>query len=292
MKRKVLIGLAALLAVIVLALVAAILWINSLARAGVEYGATYALGVDTKLGSADVGLLRGKVALDDLEVKNPAGFSTPHFLALKDGRVQVTLGSLMGDTVVVPRLTLTGIDVNLEKQHDKANYQAILDNLKRFEKNDQPAPKEAKPGRKFLIRELVIQDVTVHTDLVPLLGPAQRLDVKVPELVLHDVGKEENQGAAMAQVTDTVLKAVLLAALNKGAGIIPADIQKDLGGGLAQLGSLASSGVQVAGDMGKQIQNLGVQSGKVIGEAGGKVIDGAGKAAGDVGKGIEGLLKK
>ena len=68
---------AVLLILLVLATVAVALYIDTIAKTAIERGATYALGVETTLGSADVGLLSGTFSMGDLTVANPAGFESP-----------------------------------------------------------------------------------------------------------------------------------------------------------------------------------------------------------------------
>ena len=74
--------------VLVLLLVIGVLttffFIDRIAKAGVEKGATYALGVPTTLKSADVGVFAGTFAMSGLNVANPEGFDKePHFLKLE-----------------------------------------------------------------------------------------------------------------------------------------------------------------------------------------------------------------
>src|SRR5688572_21900868 len=86
---------------------------NSLARKGIETGATYALGVDTSLGSARVGIFSGELGLSRLDVHNPDGFQSHHFLELGHGGVAVTLPTLLKDTIEVPRFSLDAMNVYL-----------------------------------------------------------------------------------------------------------------------------------------------------------------------------------
>lgn len=270
-------------------LLGAMLWVDRLAKAGVEYGATYALGVKTTLDSADVGIVRGSVAMDGLQVSNPQGFTQPDFLKLGHGGVEVSLASLRSDVVEVRKLELSGIVLNLEKNRDgQANYDAILANLKRFE-STEPKPQEpAKEGKKFIVRDLVIRDVTANVNVVGLVGNVQ---VKIPEIELKDVGSD-NQGAAMGQVVAVVTKAIMLAVVEKGGGIIPADVLNGLGQGLGGLKSLASEGVAVVGDLGGKLGDVGKQAAEEAGKVVDEAAKGAGKAVEDVTKGIGDLFKK
>ena len=72
---------------------------------------------------------------------------------------------------------------------------------------------------------------------------------------------------------DTITKAVLLAVAQKAGGAL-GGVGKDLKAGLGQLQSLASGGVQVAGDLGKQIGSFGQDAGQRVGSGIGKLPQG------------------
>lgn len=271
------------LALVLISAMLVIVFVDGLAKRGVERGGTYALAVPTTLDSASVGLMSGSFSMAGLEVKNPEGFTAPHFLKLNDGSVNVSLGSLTKDVVELPTLTLSGIDMYLVKEGGKANYQVIMDNLKRFEgeASKEPAGEE---GKKFVIRRVEIKDVNVHATLLPIGGAANTVDVKIPEIILTDIGSG-GKSVSMAEVMNIVIKAVFATALQAG-GALPGEIADGLKGGLAQLGSLGDLGVGVAAQVGGQAVEV---IGGVAGEAG-KALEGVGKGVEDATKGITNLL--
>ncbi len=276
---KIILGVVGVLVVLIVLLVAVIaISIDSLAKRGVERGATYALQVPTTLNNADVKFLSGGFAMSGLEVKNPDGFSAPHFLQMNDASVNVSLATLAEDVVELPALTITGIDMYLVKEGGKANYQVIMDNLKRFESGESEPADPAKEGKKFVIRKIEIKDVMVHASVLPLGAAGKTVDVEVPEIVLTNVGSG-GQSVSMAEVFNIVLKAVFATALNLG-DVLPGDISEGLKGGLSQLGSLSDLGVGVAGS-----------AAKVLGDLPGGVGEGAGKAVEDAAKGVEEGIK-
>lgn len=85
--RKMLVRLVAafvvLIVVVVVGGIAAVgMAADSIARRGVEAGATYALGVDTKLAGANVGIMSGSFDMQGLRVANPQGFKSDTFMSL------------------------------------------------------------------------------------------------------------------------------------------------------------------------------------------------------------------
>jgi hypothetical protein len=273
-----------LVALVVLVVVLAWVYIDTLAERGVERGATYALAVPTTLASADVGVLRGTVELSGLHVDNPEGFEADHFLELNEANLDVSLNSLMSDTVEVPSLRFTGIDVNLERTADGANYRVIMDNLKRFETGEK---KEADPSaKKFIVRTIEIRNVTIHANVVPVggaLGELTTAKVTVPEVILHDVGSAGDP-KTIAEISAVVIKAVLASAIEVGGGVLPQDVLGELGdqlGALLDLGEMGVGGIEGLGEAAADL--LGVPLDEAVGE----VTEGVGQAIEEAGQQVQ-----
>jgi len=306
---KLLLVLVVLLVLLVaIAGVAAFSYVDTIAKRAVEKGGTYALGVDTTLGGADVGIMSGTFAMNDLKVANVAGYPAPHFLTLGDASVAISLESLREPTVVLPKLHLDSIDVRLEKKDGAANYNVILDNLKKVSggSGDKPAPQPA-PGeeKKFIITDLSITKVVVHVDvfgaggapaaLGNALGALTKVTVPIDEIKLQNVGKTGDgvagSGVTISQLTNIIVQAVLAAAVENGGGLIPADILGDLRGKLASLGDLSKLDLKVLGDAKATVEDLT----KTVDEVQKKVEDAAKqgeKAIDDAKKVFEGLIPK
>lgn len=293
MVKKLLLVVGVLVLVFLAALVVAVMRIDSLARRGVEVAGTAATGVQTTLQDIQIGILGGEVTLTGLKLGNPAGYDAPHFMRLDKGHVAVTLGTLMEDKVVVPKLHLDGIDVHLEKKNGKANYEVILANMKTDEGS---APtQEQQAGKKYVIEELLITNVNVHAALLPIGGSLTKVEVNVPEIRLTNVGSDSDSGMLLKDLSGTIIKAVLLAIARNGAGVLPESILGGLEGGLAGLKDLGNVGMEVAGkavDTAKkavgEIGKVGQDVVKGAGEAGKGVVEGAGKAL----EGVGNLFKK
>ncbi len=281
MIKKLAILVGALVVVLVAIVTIVFISIDSIAKAAIVRGSTYALGVQTTLASADIGIFSGEFAMKGLDVANPEGFESDHFLRLDEGFLAVSLRSLRQDTVEVPTLALTGIDINLEKRGGKANYKIIVDNLKRFESGDAgddgAQAGAGKPGKKFVVREIIIRDINVTVDLMPVGGALTRLEIPIEEIRMTDVGSES---MTTAELTDRVIK-MILAAIVKNAAHLPADLVNDLGGALAELGDLGNMTVtETARTVAKVVEGLG-QGGDEVGKAIGDAVEGLGGLFGE-----------
>lgn len=286
---------AVLLALVVAIVVGAFLYIDSIARAGIEKGATYALGVKTSVQGVSVGVIGGSFSMRGLEVANPAGFTSPHFLKLGATDVAVSLGSLRKDTVELPLLSLADLDVSLERREGKSNYQTILDNVGRLQKGGDAKARDPGKDKKLVIRELVLQRITVRVDVVgapgavgELVSKVTKVTIPIDEIRLNNVGKTgegvKGTGVTLAELSGIIVQAILAAAAEKGGDLIPTDLLGDLKGQLASLDSL--------GDMGMKV----TATAKGVVEGAGKAVEEAGKKVGEelekVGEGIRGIFDR
>ena len=253
--KKIIKSIAALLVLLVVLVFAVFVYIDTIAKTAIQSGAQYALGVDVTLGSADVGLLSGEFAMQDLKIANPDGFESPHFLHLENGNAQITLSSLSENTVVLPTLTLTGIDMHLEKKGDKSNYDVIFENLSRF--NSEDKPQDEAEGKKFIIREVLLKDIVVHVEVELLLSGETKLDLPIDEIRLENVGSDSDGGVLLSELTSVLMKQLMLEIVKRGGGLIPADMLDELGQGLSQLDSIAEVGIDVDEGVGDVLKDVG-----------------------------------
>lgn len=297
----------AVLLLIILAVIGVgvlVYYIDAVVRKGVEEGGTYALGVDVTLGGADVDLMGGTCEINGLRVDNPPPFKAPYFLDMDHADMNVSLGSLREDTVRMPKLSLIGLDMYLEKKGESSNYVAILENVKRLERGEKEQAKE--PGKKFVIETVTVRDITVHADVeVPLAG-TKRVDVTVPEIQLHNVGSDTDSGVLMEELTPLILKAILTTLVEQGAGILPDILVGELSNTLKSLSDLKGLGMQVIGavvegqarqiveqaieEVGKAIEGTTRDVTKQADKAVEGAADSVGKEAGKVLEGFSDLL--
>lgn len=281
-----------LLAVIVIAVVGVWFYLDSIAASAIARGGTYATGVPTAVDSARLAPFQGELHLDNLVVANPEGYQTDHFLKMDDGEVAVDLGTLTSDLVRIPRVHLSGLDLNLENRDGKANYEVIMENLQRLSAEEDPA---AAPGKQYIIDEVLVSDITVHAAMLPSMGEPRVLKVKVPSILLTEVGSEGADGAQMAEVTGVILKAVLQAVIEQAGEVLPAAIASGLRDGLAGIGSLGGGSLEkIGGEAAKVVSDLtgseevGEALRGITGGAGGALQQGTGKLGEELGKGVEG----
>lgn len=242
---RVVIGIAvAVLVLLLLALGGLILYIDRVAEVAIERAGTAALGTETSVGSVAIGLLSGDFSLKGLEVANPPGFEKGAFLSLDGGRANLDLGSLRTDTVRVPEIALDGVTVLLIRSGGKTNYATILESASG---TGGRAPAEAEqPGKRFVVEQLRIRDVTARVQLAAAAGKLTELEVKVPSIELENVGTETG-GVPLRRLATVVVGAVIDAVMRK-RGQLPAELVADLE---ARLGALDRLPIQLPEGLGR-----------------------------------------
>jgi hypothetical protein len=278
-----------LIMLLVLAAVVGIMAIDSIAKTGIEKGATYALGVPTTLTSADVGIRAGTFDMKGLHVANPTGY-TGEFLGLGEGSVAVSLGTLREDVVRLPHLRLTTLDMSLEKKDGKANYDVILANIKRLESPDAPAEPDPN-AKRFIVDEVTITDVSVMINLLPIGGDLAKTQIDIPQIKLQGVGSETGNGVLLRELAPIIIKALMAAIIEKGGDLLPAEMLGDLQSKLAGLQSLGDLGIGVLAGSGGALEQITGGLGGVTKDLEGAAKD-VGKSAGDAVKGIGNEINK
>jgi hypothetical protein len=272
--------------------------LDSLAKNEVERAGTATLGVPTRIDSVSIHIWNGNLALSGLDIANPPGFKGKQFLGLKSANADVALGTLREDTVQIPTLTLKGLDVNIEQTSSGANYQQILDNIK---KNRGPAPASSGPEKKLVIGDLLIENITIRVDMQGMAGkigqvvnPNTTITLPIERIELKNVGRTGTgvggTGVTTSELSSIVVQAVMAAAVEKGQGMIPDIILGDIKNRIGALGDLAQFPVEVIGKAGEAATQLGQKAVEGVGKAIGDVGKTAGDAIKNVGDGIGNLL--
>ena len=267
--------------------------INAIAKQAVEKSGTYALGVDTTLGAAKVGILSGEFGLSELRVDNPEGFSDSPFLAVGDAKLDLALASLTQSELHVPLIELADIALEVDYEGTQSNFGVILANLERLQSggggSGEPTEQEGT-SKTFVVDRIAIRNVVANFEL-PVVGEASRTTVKVPEVVVENV---DSKKLTLSELMSLLVRKVLEAALAEGRGVLPDDLLKDLGGKLDALGERALGEArekveETLDELTDGLEGAAEELGNEVGEKLGETLEGAGDA---LNKGLEGLKKK
>jgi hypothetical protein len=260
------------------------IFLDTIVGKGIEAGCTKALGVETSVGLVRVGLLTGTFSIRGLRIANPPGFETDHFFSLDRLHFEVPPKSLREETIAVRLLELDGVDVSLETVDKKTNYDVILENLDRSSKTGSADPSAKQSagegeggGKGLVIHETVIRGIAARIDLGKVKGASDRIEVEIPKIRLRPNKKTGAAEVSVAELTQVVVKAVLVGIAKKA----PSALAKNL---LSGAGSLTNVTLEIPG----ALSEAGVDGGtaKKLGEGAKKLGDGALDAV----KGLGGLF--
>jgi hypothetical protein len=226
-----------------------VLGIDGLARRAVERGAEQAAGVDASVTLVHIGLARASFSLRGLQLANPEGFRGEHFLALRSAHMALPTRNLLAQEIRVPELVVEGLELELERSAGRSNYGEILRNLERGA-DAQPAQ---EGGRTLLIERVVVRDARAKLRAAPL----PPLDLKLPEVVLRDVGGSGSGSENAEAVVRAILVGVLGAVARDTAGV-PREVARELAGGLRDIAVQRSV---------ESVEELGRSVGKTAREA-------------------------
>lgn len=230
---------------------------NSLIKTGIEVEATKTLGVPVTVKNLDLSILRGRVAIKGLVVKNPSGYANENLLELGDGVVKLDIGSLMSNTVKIQLIKLDGTKLTMEQKGLTNNLKEILDRLpKEGEPEAKPAVEEK--GKDLHIDRLEIANTNVKVKLLPVPGKVDNVSLNIDPIVMENLGtdKKLRTGTLVAKV----LGAMATGIAKQGVGLLPDDMVKGIG---SALGKTAEIG-KAAAEEGKKVLESTTDAGKGV----------------------------
>lgn len=268
--------------------------VDRIAKVAIEQGGTFATGTQTTVNDVSIGLFSGKFGLSGLTIANPEGFKSPAFMSLGTGGVDLSLASLSGSTIEVPRFSLDTLEVNLERRDGKTNYGSILDSLKRLQgQGGATQPTSSGDETKLIINDLSLSNIVVKIDLAggpQAVSDLTRVTIPIDRITLSNVGKTgggvAGTGVTVSELSSIVISAVLSAATEKGGSLIPADLLGDLNGRLEGLGKNLLD-MKVVAETQAKVEELGK---KVVEDVKKTVDETAKKAADKASEALKGLI--
>jgi hypothetical protein len=236
-----------LVVILLLAVGGVFFYLDRIVKSTIEKQASSSLSLTTTLDSASLGLMGGKVNLNQLNIGSPKGFTAEHMFELGGLGVAVDYGQLTKEPIRIKQITITKPKFVLEQADGKMNFKAVMDQL-------PPSDPNAKPI-KMIIDELTVTDAIVDVRLgkLPGLGDMKPIEVKVPSMTLKNIGSDSKaqNGAALKDVVMQV--ATALAGKAGDMGALPeqfktllnanmSEVAKNLGGEFTkQLGGITGN---------------------------------------------------
>lgn len=266
MKRGILIGGGVV--VVLIAAVAYYLYssLDTLIQAAVEKYGSEITQAEVTLDGVELDLVSGRGALRGLTVGNPEGFETPSAFELGAISIELDIGTIASDAIVIKKIVIDKPGVTYELSGDGNNIDAIRNNVDAYmakhglAKGGGEAEKEQDEGPKLIIENLYVRDGTVSVSATILKGKS--MTAPLPDIHLKDIGKEEG-GASPGEVVERVMtslgdgasKAVgglgvgkTLDSLKQSLGGVTEGVGKSVGEATKSVGEEIGSGAKKAGE--------------------------------------------
>lgn len=170
------------------------------------------LGVDVRLGAAEISVAEGTGELRGLVIGNPPGFDGPHALSL--GRVALGLDPLgqSRELVVVKRIEVDAADLAIVARGRQTNLQKIMSNLEAGG-SDTTAEETAGEEPRIIIDRFDFTNARTTLDS-DLLGSRS---VSIPDVHLEGIGRK-SQGVTIREALVQLLRPIVRASTTALAG--------------------------------------------------------------------------
>ena len=242
-------------AAILVLLVVLMLSLGAIIKTAVTTAGPKLAGVPIQLQKVTVNPFGGVVHIKGLVIGNPQGFNTPSAMELGEFKVDLAMGSLFTDTLVIKQILIDAPQITYEKSLKSSNLSTLQANL--VPKKEIAAPKqetapakgpaEKKAAKKVIIEDFQLNGAKVHVTITALGG--KKMTLPLPDIKMKDIGKNSG-GVSPAEVIsetfDAISKAVADAVASTGA--IAGDALKNVGGAAGDAAKGATDAAKGAAD--------------------------------------------
>lgn len=212
------------------------LWIGPVATRIAEKVVPGLTGTDFRIERFCLNPYSGVLRIGGVKLANPEGFGEAPAFSLASFSTEVTVGSLLSDTVLVKEIAVDDAFVSYYSHDGKNNFDVILANVKKArgpktkDKNADASGKEADSAQK----KVVIERLRIAGTKVKLMKSDMMPPFMLPTVELTDVGKKSNGATleeAWTQIANSVMKSMSQFGDGMGAlGAFLGDGAKDISG--------------------------------------------------------------
>ena len=194
---------------IIVVLVVAGLYLDSIIKTGVETIGPKITGTTVSLDDVDISVLSGRGTLKGLVVGNPKGFYTDSAYHLVDTKVKIDLTSIVSGKVIIEEIVIDSPEITYEVNFSGNNLDKIQHNVEVFrqkyglKESATSDPQTSGLGaRKVQINHFIMKNGTLRVSASLLRGRA--LTFALDDVHLRDIGKDSG-GVTVDHATSQVL---------------------------------------------------------------------------------------
>ncbi|MCZ6831912.1 MAG: hypothetical protein O7F73_20440 [Gammaproteobacteria bacterium] len=204
---KVVAGLSvAALVVVVLVVTLAVKNLDDIIRQAIESAGTQATQTKVSLDSAAFTLQDGRGELHGLSIANPPGYTTKNAFQMEQIALQVDLGSLAGDVIVVKEVLVDGALLVAEQKGLTTNLKELLENIEQSAGGDKPAT--APPSEAADVRLMVEKFSFINSSATVVTQQWGEKTLPIPNIVMTDIG-DKKTGLTPEQLASTMSQTLM-----------------------------------------------------------------------------------
>jgi hypothetical protein len=175
---------------------------DAILKGGIETAGSSVLDTEVTVNSVGVSPFSGSGGISELRIGNPEGFNAPYAMELGALDVNVNVGSVFSDTIVIDSIIIQRPEITYETRITSDNIRTLMENLGGGG-GDAPAESEsAEPGKSVIIRDFQMIDPQVN-----LVAAIARAPIPLPDIRLQNIG-EDNASVTVAEAGRQILAAL------------------------------------------------------------------------------------
>ncbi len=248
-----------LLALLILAAVLTIIFIDSILQKGIQTIGSTVTQCEVKVENIDLSFRKGELLIENFVIGNPAGYKTERAISFDKIFVSLAPTSLFSNCINISKIEILAPELTCEFGLGNSNLGTILDNINQMfpassdedEAKLKPASNPNQPGKKVEIDLIEIQDGKIGLSAKIMAGKA--LSIPLPAVSIKDIGKKEEK-VGTVEATAVILRKMLVEAV-KSVGSLGGSVTeglKEIGGsvteGLKDIGSSVTESLKGVGD--------------------------------------------
>lgn len=196
---------------LVLAVLAIFFFLDAGIENGVERFGPRIAKARVELGDVHTSLLKGQARIDDLVIRNPAGYDASYALRIGSAELKIDPGTVFDDVIVVKSFRVHAPGIIVQKENGVTNLQQLQRNIESYFGPTQEEPADEQPaaqteGKRYIIREFIVEGGTLTGSLMGV-----EMNTALPRIELHDIGASQD-GFTAEQAGSAMLAAILDAA--------------------------------------------------------------------------------
>jgi hypothetical protein len=207
MKKAVSAAIATVLVLLTIGAGVVSLSLGKIVKSAVEAEGPRVFGAPVTVGLVTISPWSGRGILHGLVIGNPEGFKSPQAARVASVEVEVKLGSLFTDAVVVERVAVREPELTLEIGPGGSNLEKLQRNAEASAEKYGGAPAPSAGPAK--VKSLLIRDFSVTGGKVRLsataLGGGQGVTAPLPEIRLTNIG---GKGRSPAEAAAQAMRAI------------------------------------------------------------------------------------